>query len=76
MASVLASSVVDRGSVQTNDYKIGIYCLSANNTGLRGTSTFWLARNKANVSKLRHVYQRTVCFSELALLTSRDSVLF
>jgi cytochrome b subunit of formate dehydrogenase len=55
MASVLASSVVDRGfdpwSGQTKDYKIGICCFSAKHAVFRRKNTDWLARNQDNVSK-------------------------
>ena len=54
MASVLASSAVDRGldarSGQTKDYKIGIYCFSAKHAEIRRKSKDWLARNQDNVS--------------------------
>jgi hypothetical protein len=49
MASVLASSEVDRGfgqrSGKTKDYKIGICCFSTKHTVLRNKSKDWLARN-------------------------------
>ena len=55
MASVLASSEVDRGfgrrSGKTKDYKIGICCFSTKHTVLRNKSKDWLARNKDNVSE-------------------------
>ena len=45
MASVFASSAVDRGfeprSGQTNDYAIGIYCFSTKQVVLRGKSKDW-----------------------------------
>ena len=54
MASVLASSAVDRGleprSGQTKDYKIDMYCFSAKHAELRRKSKDWLARNQDNVS--------------------------
>ena len=53
MASVLASSAVDRGfehrSGQIKDYKIGICCFSAKHVVLRRKSKDWLARNQENV---------------------------
>ena len=52
--SVLISSVVDGGfesvSGQTNNYKIGICCLSARLVALRSKSKDWLAQNQNNVS--------------------------
>ena len=54
MASVLASSAVDRGleprSGQTKDYKIDMYFFSAKHAELRRKSKDWLARNQDNVS--------------------------
>jgi len=56
MASVLASSAVDRvlepRSGQTKDYNIGICCFSAKHTALRRKSKDWLVRNQDNVSEL------------------------
>ena len=53
MASVFASSAIDRGfeprSGQTKDNKIGIYCFSAKHVALRGKTKDWLARNQNNV---------------------------
>ena len=53
MASVLASSIVDRGfkpwSVKTKDYKIWICCFSAKHAVLRIKSKNWLTRNQDNV---------------------------
>ena len=55
MVCVLASRAVDRGfeprSGQTEDYKIGICCLSAMHAALRGKSKDWLSRNQNNVSE-------------------------
>jgi hypothetical protein len=55
MASVLASSVVDRGFKpwlsQTKDYNIGICCFSAKHTALRRKKKDRLARNQINVSE-------------------------
>jgi hypothetical protein len=55
MASVLVSSVVDRGfenqSGQTKDYKIDVCCFSAKHTALRRNIKDWLARNQDNVSE-------------------------
>ena len=53
MASVFASSVVDRGfeprSGQTKDYNIGICCFSTKHATLRRKIKDWLARNQGNV---------------------------
>ena len=55
MASVLASSAVDRGfdprSGQTIHYKIGICCSSAKHAALRRKNKDWFARNQDNVSE-------------------------
>jgi hypothetical protein len=55
MASMLVSSVVDRGfeplSSQTKNYKIGICCFSAKYVALRRKTKDWLARNQDNVSE-------------------------
>jgi len=55
MASVLASSAVDRGfeprSSQSKDYKIGICCFFAKPAALKRKSKDWLARNQDNVSE-------------------------
>ena len=55
MASVLASSVVDRGfeprSDQTKDYKIGICCFFAKHTSLRRKSKGWFAQKHDNMSE-------------------------
>ena len=55
MASVLASSAVDRRFEprlgQTKDYKIGMCCFSAKHVALRRESKYWLARNQNNVSE-------------------------
>ena len=55
MASVFASSAVDRGfehrSVQTKDYAIGICCFAAKHASLRRTSKDGLARIQDNVSE-------------------------
>ena len=53
MISLLVSSVIDRGLEprpgHTEDYKIGICCLSAKHATLRRKSKYWLARNQDNV---------------------------
>jgi hypothetical protein len=53
MVSVLASSVVDRGSEhrsgQTKDYRIDICCFSAKHTALRRKSKDCLAQNQNDV---------------------------
>ena len=51
IVSVLASSVVDRGSGQTKDYEIGMCCFSGKHAALKRKSKDWLARNQNNVSK-------------------------
>jgi hypothetical protein len=55
MVSVLASSAVDRGfeprSGQTKDYKIVIYCLSAEHSSLMSKNQNLLALNQDNVSE-------------------------
>ena len=55
MASMLASSAVDRGfeprSDQTKDYAIGICCFSAKHAALRRKIKDWLARTQNNVSE-------------------------
>ena len=57
---ILALNAVHRGfesqSGQTNDYRIGICCFSANRTALRRKSKAWLARKQDNVSEC----QRTI----------------
>ena len=62
MIIVLASSAADRGfepwSDQTNDYKIGICCLSAMHAALRRNSKDWLARNQDNVSEWSDMFIR------------------
>ena len=54
MASVFASSEVDRGfesrSGQTKEYEICICCFIAKPAALRRKSKDWLARNQDNVS--------------------------
>jgi len=71
MASVIASSVVDRGfesrSGQTKDYEIGICCFSAKHVALRSKSKDWLARNQNNVSEWSDMSDRGLLFSELVL---------
>jgi len=66
MASVLASSAVDRGfeprSGQRKDYKIGIGCFSAKHTALRRKSKDWLARNQNNVSELSDMSTHELLF--------------
>ena len=55
MASVLASSAVDRGfehrSVQTRDYRNGICCFSTRHTALMRKRKDWSERNKDNLSE-------------------------
>ena len=66
MASVLASSVVDRWiesrSGKTKDYKLGMCCFSAKYTALRRKSKDLLARNQDNVSELGNMYIRGLFF--------------
>ena len=66
MASVLASSVVDRGfeprSGQTKDFKIGICCFSPKHEALSRKSRDWLAQNQNNVSKWSDMSTRRLLF--------------
>ena len=66
MASVLASSAVDRGfepwSCHTKDYKISICCFSAKHTALKKKSKGWLARNQNNVSEWSDMYTSGLLF--------------
>ena len=66
MVSVLASSAVDRGikprSGQTKDYKLDIWCFSANHAALRRKSKDWLARNQNNVSEWSDISTRGLLF--------------
>ena len=66
MASMLASSAVDRGlesrSGQTKDYEIGICCFSAKPTALRRKSKDWLVRNQDNVSEWSDMSTRGLLF--------------
>ena len=56
MISVLAWSAVgcrfESGSVEIEDYKIGICCFSAKHVSLRRKGNNWLARNQNNVPEL------------------------
>jgi hypothetical protein len=64
IASVLASSAVDRGfeyrSDKIKDYKIGICCFSAKHPALRRKSKAWLSRNQDNVSELDNMSIRSL----------------
>ena len=66
MVSVLASSVVYRGSEPrsgpTKDYKIGICCFSAKHAALRRKSEDWLALNPDNVSEWGDMSIRALFF--------------
>ena len=66
MASVLASSVVDRGlepqSGQTKDYRMRICCFSAKHAALRRKSKDGLARNQDNVSERDDMSTRGLLF--------------
>ena len=66
MVIVLASSAVNREfepwSGQANDYKIGMYCFSANHTALRRNSKDWFARNQVNVSEWGGISIRGLLF--------------
>ena len=66
MVIVLASSAVNREfepwSGQANDYKIGMYCFSANHTALRRKSKDWIARNQVNVSEWGDISIRGLLF--------------
>ena len=46
---VMVSVIDSPGRVKTKYYKIGICCLSTNQSALRDTSNDWLARNQNNV---------------------------
>jgi hypothetical protein len=74
MASVLASSAVDRGfdprSGQTNHYKIGICCSSPKHAALRRKNKDWIAGNQDNVSECPTRPSADYCFSKLALYKS------
>ena len=71
MASLLATSVVDRGfeleSGQTKDNKIGICCFSFKYAASRRKNKDWLARNQDNVSNQATCLPADCSFSELAL---------
>ena len=64
MLNMLASSGVDHEfklqSVQTKDYKTGIYCFSTKNAVLKSKNKYWFVQNKDYVSKWSGC-----CFSEL-----------
>ena len=79
MASVLASSAVDRGfeprSGQTKDYKIGICCFSAKHAVLRRKSKDWLARNQNNVSEWNDMFTRRQLFQLSSTIKKQLSVL-
>ena len=66
MASVLVSSVVDRGfenqSGETKDYQIGVCCFSAKHTALRRNIKDWLPRNQDNVSEWGDMSIRSLLF--------------
>jgi hypothetical protein len=77
MASVLVSSVVDRGfenqSGQTKDYKIDVCCFSAKHTALRRNIKDWLARNQDNVSEWGDMSIRGLLFQWASTPTKRKS---
>ena len=79
MASVLASSAVDRGfeprSGQTKDHKIGICCFSAKHAVLRRKSKDWLARNQNNVSEWNDMFTRRQLFQLSSTIKKQLSVL-
>jgi hypothetical protein len=66
MVSVLASSAEVRGfeprSGQTEDYEIGICCLSTKHAALRRKSKDWLAQNQDNVSEWGNMSIRGLLF--------------
>ena len=66
MASVLASTAVDRGfepqSDQTKDYTIGLCCFSAKHAALRIKSKDWLVRNQDNVYEWSDMSTRGLLF--------------
>ena len=51
MVSMLASSAVDRGYNQTQDYEIVSCCFSTKHVALMSKSKDWLDRNQNNVSE-------------------------
>jgi len=51
MVRMPTSNVLDCGSGQTKDYKIGIYYFSAKHAALKRESKDWLAQNQDNVSE-------------------------
>jgi hypothetical protein len=66
MASVLASSMVDRGlelrSGRSLVYTIGMYCFSANRAALRRKGKDWLPRNQNNVSEWSDMFTHGLLF--------------
>ena len=75
MASVLASSAVDRRfeprSGQTKNYEIGICCFSA----LRCKSKYWLTRNQENVSEWSDLSIRGLLFQWASTTQIKRNVL-
>ena len=66
MVNVLASSGADprfeSRYVQTNDYKIGMWCFSAKHTALKRKSKDWLAWNLDNVYEWGDISIRELLF--------------
>jgi len=66
MASVLASSAVDRESEtrsgQSKHYNIDLCCFIAKHTALRRKSKDWLARNQLYVSEWGDMFIRRLLF--------------
>ena len=79
MASVLASSAVDRGfeprSSQSKDYKIGICCFFAKHAALKRKSKDWLARNQDNVSECGDMSISALLFQWASTIKIQLSVL-
>ena len=76
MVSVLASSVLGRGSGQIKDYPIGICCFSAKHAALRWKSKDRLARNQDNVSEWDDMSIRWLLFQWASTITIQLSALF
>ena len=76
MVSVLASSVLGRGSGQIKDYPIGICCFSAKHAALRWKSKDRLAQNQDNVSEWDDMSIRWLLFQWASTITIQLSALF
>ena len=79
MVSLLASSVVDRGfeprSGHTEDYKIGMCCLSAKHATLRRKSKYWLARNQDNMFECGDMFILRLLFQWASTINIQLSML-